>query len=116
MQNKLGFVISEYYCLPQSNGVYIFCFLSCVVVTVEFGVGGVSVSEGTREGCVSVVLVKTGTTTVSSSLLFTTMDGGAIGTYYIITLYVIRSKKNLLLNSLADFSSTFYSWTIGIVN
>ena len=39
--------------------------------------GSVSVSEG--EGCVSVVLVKTGTTTVSSSLLFTTMDGGATG-------------------------------------
>ena len=41
--------------------------------------GSVSVSEG--EGCVSLMLVKTGTTTVSSSLLFTTMDGGATGTY-----------------------------------
>ena len=48
-------------------------------MTVEFGVGTVSVSEG--EGCVSVVLVKTGTTTISSSLLFTTMDGEAIGMY-----------------------------------
>ena len=54
-----------------------YSFLSCVVVTVEFGVGSVSVSEG--EGCVSVVLVKTGSTTVSSSLLFTTMDGDATG-------------------------------------
>ena len=53
------------------------CVVFCLVVTVEFGVGSASVSEGER--CVSVVLVKTGTTTVSSSLLFTTMDGGAIG-------------------------------------
>ena len=57
----------------------VFSCIICVVVTVEFSVGSVSVSEG--EGCVSVMLVKTGTTTVSSSLLFTTMDEGATGMY-----------------------------------